>query len=717
MAHIARRLLIIVMITLVVISTSERALPAVAMAGMDAAACPSNVIVLGADLTKAQQAEVVTRLEQIRQAQATLTESVQDEGRQAAGLIPSELLGLVAISSARLTALPATAGLTVHTDKTITLDMADMYASALLIAGVRHADVQITAPTSAPALGTTALLGLLRATDQACQTVPPVRAQLAVRELVLTSHIAQSYGAAAAFSLMTGSLNAGLAAASPTAATLGTIVDRVVEQTHTTLRTTTRTALISLLADVLAAGGQYPDLKRQQDIHAVSPYLATASTSTGQLPVRTLTGVAVAVAGNTLTATIAGVSRQLHPASTGFIVTRNGQTTKLANVRPGDQIIAQVDAQGNTVRLDAHSVSPIVTPTGVALVTVSGHVTSVAANAVSVATTPGGVTRVVHGWSGLTVTLNGHRATLADLHTGDQVTVHTDSNGKVSAIDAVEQSAVSTSTAVAVSRAEVVHGTMMSASSTVLAVTDTATGQKKTLPVVPTTHVTRDGVVVAANALRAGDVVTATLDARGDAASVDAQSKRGAGLSPRSSTASGSAARSGSVLGDSWPYILLAILVIAGLLLLGLRQLPMVAGALPFALVERRSGASDDAAAPATCELTRRARVLCPEGEEGRLAHVVVVPRTGALLRLIVRDRSEILREVPARLIASTNPTVVRLTVNWPDLQAMLADRAPFAPRRYSRLQINRRRPPDNGPLLQVTVDSLRIEVEGAPRL
>jgi hypothetical protein len=172
-----------------------------------------------------------------------------------------------------------------------------------------------------------------------------------------------------------------------------------------------------------------------------------------------------------------------------------------------------------------------------------------------------------------------------------------------------------------------------------------------------------------------------------------------------------------SVLREWWPFALLIALVVLGLLLLALRLVPPGGGVPAFALVERRPGPPSDAAAPATCELTRRARVICPDGEEGRLAHVVVQPRTGALLRLVVRDRGEVLREVPARLIVSTSPAVVRLSPTWPELQELLAARPPFRPRRYKKLPIERRRPPDVGPLLQATTDSLRIEVEGAPRL
>jgi len=112
-----------------------------------------------------------------------------------AGLIPAYLLGVVAISSARLTRRPAGAGLSVQTDPTVTFDTAALYANALLTAGVHDAVVQVTAPATGHALGTTALVGLLRAAGAACLAVPSDRAQLALREVVLTTQIGNRYGA------------------------------------------------------------------------------------------------------------------------------------------------------------------------------------------------------------------------------------------------------------------------------------------------------------------------------------------------------------------------------------------------------------------------------------------------------------------------------------------------------------------------------------------
>jgi hypothetical protein len=245
--------------------------------------------------------------------------------------------------------------------------------------------------------------------------------------------------------------------------------------------------------------------------------------------------------------------------------------------------------------------------------------------------------------------------------------------------------------------------------------TEGAGGSATTVVVASDATILRDGKPAALAALQAGDTLTVTLATTGVAGEIAASGA--ARPIARAVPPAAQAGASLSVLRQRWPFVLLGGLILLGVLLLGLRWLPLAAGPLPFALVDRRSDDAGDAAAPATCELTRRARVLCPDGEEGRLAHVVVIPRSGALLRLIVRDRSDVLREVPAHLIAGTSPAAVRLVLTWPELQATLDSRPPFSPRRYKRLPIDRSHPRDGAPLIQSTADSLRIEVDGAPRL
>ena len=669
-------------------------------------ACPDHVVVLGADLTMAHRAEVARRLGHLPSGRAVyLTESLADEKAQAAGLIPPETLGVVAISSARLTRLPPGRGLTVHTDRSITLDTAGLYANALLTAGLSDADVQVTAPLAAPALGTTALLGLLRAAREACVPLSGERGRLAIRELVFTTHVADAYGATAAADLMARAKGAALAGRITAPAALGPVVDQAVVAARTPLRPPTRASLIHFLADLVAASGRYADLRALRAVRAPSRFLATASRA-GPAPAHTYQGVAVAVGNGTLTAQINGVTRALGHVAGGLVITRNGQSAQLSDVRSGDAVTVTTTAGNLMTRLDARGPPPPVTTTPVtpvtpATTTAPEQGTITASSITMITYTVAGATRVVtvRAWPGLVVSRDGRRATLADLRPDDTVTVLRRADGRVERVDARGAGLPPEPSATIV---PALRGTVAQVAGGTLTLTDTATGAARTVALPATAAITRDGQAATAGELRAGDTVTVLLDDQGAAQSVDARSV-------------GGPVRAQPIGSQGWPFVLLAGLIAVGLFLLALRYLPIVGRPLPFAVVERKPSASPDGAAPVTCELARRARVLCLDGEEGRLAHVAVTPSTGALLRLIVRDRGDTLREIPATLIASISPSVVRLTITWPDLQDLMEQRAPFSARRYKKLHVARRRPADDGPLLQASADSLRIEVAGTP--
>jgi len=670
-------------------------------------ACPDHVVVLGADLTVAHRAEVARRLGHLPSGRAVyLTESLADEKAQAAGLIPPETLGVVAISSARLTRLPPGRGLTVHTDRSITLDTAGLYANALLTAGLSDADVQVTAPLAAPALGTTALLGLLRAAREACVPLSGERGRLAIRELVFTTHVADAYGATAAADLMARAKGAALAGRITAPAALGPVVDQAVVAARTPLRPPTRASLTHFLADLVAASGRYADLRALRAVRAPSRFLATASRA-GPVLAHTYQGVAVAVGNGTLTAQINGVTRTLGHVAGGLVITRNGQPAQLSDVRSGDAVTVTTTAGDLMTRLDARGPPPPVTTTPVtpvtpATTTAPEQGTITATSITMITYTVVGATRVatVRAWPGLVVSRDGRRATLADLRPDDTVTVLRRADGRVEQVDARGAGLPPAPSATVM---PALRGTITRVAGGTLTLTDTATGAPRRVVLPATAAITRDGQAATAEELRAGDTVTVLLDDQGAAQSVDARSESGP-------------VRAQPIGSQGWPFVLLAGLIAAGLFLLALRYLPIVGRPLPFAVVERKSSASPDGATPVTCELARRARVLCVDGEEGRLAHVAVTPSTGALLRLIVRDRGDTLREIPATLIASISPSVVRLTITWPDLQDLMEQRAPFSARRYKKLHVARHRPAADAPLLQASADSLRIEVAGTPR-
>ncbi len=683
--------------------------------------CPTDVVVLGADQSTAQRADVLSRLSVSPSvAAAALIESLPDERTEAGGLIPAYLLGKVAVSSARLTRRPAGAGLTVTTDSSITFDTAAVYANALLTAGVHDAAVRVTAPADAPALGTTAFLGLLRAASAACFVVPGDRSSLALRELVLTTDVANSYGAGPAAALLQDAKEAAVRSGSTDQATLGAIVDRVSGQHGISLQPGTRATMIDLLHELVVESRRYHDLAVAPVVRVVSSYNVTASQPLPSTPTtltrpqtavamptpvmqsQTLEGVAVRAANGTLVGIFGGHQQALEQVIGKLSVTRNGHSAQLDDVQRGDRVTVVTDGSGRMVYLTAQSpVPPTPAPRPTATSeTAPGIITAGSATSVTyMLTTP----HIVRSSPNLVVTRDGRPATLADLAAGDTITVTRAAGGKVVRVDAQSQS-----TGVLTA----VHGTVRAASPDSLTFTASATGRNRTI-LGPFGHiVTRNhqsGLSV--SALRPGDGLTVFLDPQGRVRSVDARGPVSASLSP-------SPAPAGWLNGDNWALIaLLALLLIGPLILLLYALLRLLQGVLgnrrklPFALMERKPGSDDDAAEPANSELTRDARVLCPDGEIGRLLHVVVVPQSGALLRLIVRDRTGAPREVPARLIESSGPRDVRLAITQPELQALLADQPPYTPRRYVPLSADQARLSRTGVLIAKRTNGLRIEV------
>jgi len=684
-----------------------------------AAACSNDVIVLGADLSPARRADVLTRLG--APDAAYLNESLADERAEAGDLIPPYLLGMVAVSSARLTRRPAGAGLTVRTDPTVTFDTAAMYANALLTAGVRDASVQVTALRGAPALGTTALLGLLRAARAACIDVSPERGRLAVRELVLTTKVANAYGVGPAASLVQDAKRAAIAQGATDTTTLSALTQDVTARTGTPLHADTRATLTGLLADLLAASRRYPDLASPAQVRAASPYLAgvagiapqptriapqptaTAYPPTAKPSSQPLRGVAIGAAQGTLVGTFAGDRRTLGHVVGGLVVTRNGVPAHMDDVRPGDMVSVWTDGSGRMVRLSARgpaaarSVPTTLAPPTVqrGVITASGPTTATYS-----LTTP----LVVAAAPDLVVTRNGRPATLADLTAGDAITVTRNPTGQVVRVDA--RSFTPPAIVVALpTHPTTRHGTVRAAAPDSLTYTDSATGRNRTLhgPFGPlVTRNRQSGLGV--ETLRPGDGLTVFLDGQGRVRAIEALSH---GSPPRAATA------------DNWPLLALGALAAIGLLLLLLllllRALAGGRRGLPFALIKRQPGEDDDAAPPASIELARDARVMCTDGEAGRLAHVVVAPETGAVLRLVPRDSSKKLRDVPGHLLEAVGPREVRLSVSRAELEDQLEGQPAFAPRRYSPLVVDEHRSPGDGVRMDVTADTLRIEITGPP--
>lgn len=170
------------------------------MAFADAA--PGDVVVsLGADLTPAQKQEVLNEL-QVPSNAMTVTVTNQEEHQYLGKYIPDSEIGTRSLSCSKITLEPSGSGLNVTTNN-VNYVTADMYENALATAGVKDADVQVTAPFMVS--GTAALTGIMKAYQAETGTViPEATQQAANQEMVTTAQLGQQIGQQQASNLMTG---------------------------------------------------------------------------------------------------------------------------------------------------------------------------------------------------------------------------------------------------------------------------------------------------------------------------------------------------------------------------------------------------------------------------------------------------------------------------------------------------------------------------------
>jgi uncharacterized protein YpuA (DUF1002 family) len=329
--------------------------------------CAARVAVLGANMSAGGRFEVQRALA-VGPHTRQLDETLADEREEAHGLVPPDLLGVVAVSSGLLQPLPAGSGLRVTLNRNITLDTAQSYANALLTAGITSAKVGVAAPTAQRALGTTALLGLLRAATVACVAISPRRRDLTVREVVLTAELAQEIGRQAAPSLMFALKSDAVSHRLLTSSALRALVVRDAAVRRVTVPWDDRTAIIAFLHD-LAASGVYAGVAHDHpSAHAAGPLQvtvrlvggATGGTSAIHAPVQAgiWRGTVVSVAATGVAVRIHGTVHDfgLAPASRVY---RNGRGSSIAALQPGDTITVTTNgARLATLVRAASSVDP-----------------------------------------------------------------------------------------------------------------------------------------------------------------------------------------------------------------------------------------------------------------------------------------------------------------------------------------------------------------------
>ncbi len=150
-----------------------------------------TVVTLGNDLTPTQKEEMLQILGAPKDTTPLIITN-REEHKALGKYLAPEVIGNRAISSAKVALGEPGSGLKVATIN-ITWVTKEMYANALLTAGVRDAEVTVAAPF--PASGTAALTGIIKAFETATETkLSSDRVDAATEELIKTSELGKQIG-------------------------------------------------------------------------------------------------------------------------------------------------------------------------------------------------------------------------------------------------------------------------------------------------------------------------------------------------------------------------------------------------------------------------------------------------------------------------------------------------------------------------------------------
>jgi uncharacterized protein YpuA (DUF1002 family) len=150
-----------------------------------------TVVTLGADLTP-QQREAILKEMNVDQNVQTIEVTNEEEHRYLGKYVSKATIGTRALSSAKITLAEKGSGITVQTNN-ITHITETMYANALITAGVKDAEVYVTAPTQVS--GTAGLTGILKAFEAAADTkISDEQKEVANEEMVRTSELGEKIG-------------------------------------------------------------------------------------------------------------------------------------------------------------------------------------------------------------------------------------------------------------------------------------------------------------------------------------------------------------------------------------------------------------------------------------------------------------------------------------------------------------------------------------------
>lgn len=171
-------------------------IPSIALADMQRG---DMVVTLGENLTQEQKKLLLAEMDAPKDVEI-VTVSNAEEHKYLDGKIASRLIGTKAISSSSITIAAKGSGITVKT-KNINWVTEDMYKNALATAGIKDAEIYVTAPFEVS--GTAALTGLIKAYEVTTDTkISEEQKQAANEEMVETAKLGDQIGTDEATSLV-----------------------------------------------------------------------------------------------------------------------------------------------------------------------------------------------------------------------------------------------------------------------------------------------------------------------------------------------------------------------------------------------------------------------------------------------------------------------------------------------------------------------------------
>ncbi len=152
----------------------------------------ADVVIFGADITQSQRQEML-KIFNVNENDVMILAVTNDEEREyLEGLVPEQQIGTRAISSAYVKLAPENSGIKVETYN-ITWVTKEMYANAMVTAGIEDAEVIAAAPFKVS--GTAALTGIMKAFEKASgKKLSQEAKKTASEELVLTGDLGEEIG-------------------------------------------------------------------------------------------------------------------------------------------------------------------------------------------------------------------------------------------------------------------------------------------------------------------------------------------------------------------------------------------------------------------------------------------------------------------------------------------------------------------------------------------